>query len=85
MQIEQIDFTVGAWLLGAIFNDDFGGLDRHDVENVTDLFAQAKDASPEGFAFSHFSDTGEMDEFGLCEASGLRGPVCRLTAVYLPN
>lgn len=86
MQIEQIDFTVGAWMFPAIVNDDFGGLDKQDIEDVETLFAEAKASAPEGFAFSHFADSGdELEEFGLCEISGLRGSVGRLIAVYLPQ
>lgn len=86
MQLEQIDFTVGAWMFPAIVNDDFGGLDKHDIRNVDSLYQTAKDAAPQGFAFAHFADSGdELDEFGLCEISGLRGPVGRLIAVYLPQ
>ena len=82
LDTDTINFTIGSWMLPAIINGDYSGLEAGDMDDVQYFDHLLVEFCPEGYRFGHIATTGDTNEFGQCEISRLYGTVERVQAVY---
>lgn len=78
MNFQTVRFWVGDYFLSALFYGDHTWLSEDEVSYIIEFEAFCIENYGEG----HWSQTGDHDEFGRCEVTGLRGRVERVEWVY---
>ena len=73
--MNTLEVWIGEHYAPALINDDWTGLSDEDVDNLTRfLCVDVQDA----VGTSYEEILNETDEFGMCEVTGLRGPVVKV-------
>lgn len=82
-RVSVISYTLGEHFAPLVEYGEEEGLTPEELEDFAHLDRAAREETPDGCTFSHWSiDTDSREEFAQCEATGLRGVCLRFDAVY---
>ena len=84
---EAIDHNIGAWALPYLINGDLSDMSDEEQAMVDSWLDRAtddwKDSDDNLWLFAHESlDSDSLNEFGIDEITGLRGPVYTVQMIF---